>query len=136
MTTPERIRRRQRIEGGVIIALAIFTVLQAIAFSLEDRNQRGCMEEKFSELSTALEARSGLATRESEATRQVWDVYGEYAGIVSDDPNRELTPEDRDRLQRQFVDALLNYQAEVEAIQRERKENPVPPYPVGSCDTD
>lgn len=134
MTTPEHFRRRQRIEGVIVILLAIFTVIQAVAFSLEDSDQRTCVERKFSELSEALEARSGLAARESEATRRVWAVYGEYAGIVKGHPNQELTPEDRERLQRQFVDALLNYQAEVKAVQRERRENPVPPYPVGSCD--
>jgi hypothetical protein len=134
MTTPERIRRRQRIEGGVLILLAIFTVIQGVAFSLEDRDQTRCMEDKFRELSVALDARGDLTERETEATRRVWRVYGKAAGLASQDASNELSEEQESRLRAELVAALLNYQDEARAIQAERKENPLPPYPVGSCD--
>ena len=136
MTTPERLRRRQLIEGSVLILLAIFTVVQAVAFSLEDRGQQRCVEEKFGELSLALDARADLTERESIATRRVFSVWGKAAGIVQDRPGSELTPAEEDELQAELVDALLTYQDEAEAIRQERQDNPLPPYPVGTCDQD
>jgi hypothetical protein len=134
MTTPEKLRRRQRIEGVVVILLAIFTVVQGVAFSLEDRDQQRCVEEKFGELSVALDARADLTERETEATRRVWRVYAKAAGLASQDSSNELSPEQENRLRAELVAALLNYQDEARAIQAERKENPLPPYPIGSCD--
>lgn len=133
MTSPERFRRRQRIEGVVLILLAIFTVIQTVAFQLSDRGQQQCVETKFSELSVALDARADLTARETAASAKVWRVWGEAAGLAENAPGHELSPEDEDRLQGQLVDALLGYQREVKAIQAEREENPLPPYPVGSC---
>lgn len=134
MTTPENLRRRQRIEGVIVILLAIFTVFQAVLFNIEDRAQRDCFESKFSDLSYALDARAGLAERESRATRDVLLVYAEAAGILKDDPTKELTPAQQEALQVKLVKTLLTYKSEIEDIQRERRDNPVPPYPVGICD--
>lgn len=134
MTTPEKFRRRQLVEGLVLILLAVFTVVQSVAFSFEDSDQRECFEEKFSELSYALEARAKLAERESTATRDVLLVYAEAAGILRDDPTKELTPQQQKDLQVELVKTLLRYQDEIVEVAREREQNPVPPYPVGVCE--
>jgi len=134
MTTPERLKRRQLIEGAVLILLAVFTVLQGIYFNLEDRSQRACFEEKFTELSKVSKLRSELAERETAATSNVLRVYAKAAGLVKDDPTQELKPKDEARLQRELVAALLSYQDEITAIENSREKNPVPPYPIGVCE--
>jgi len=146
MTTPERLKRRQMIEGTVLILLAIFTVMQAVFFNVkadhsdqESRlradEQRQCLAIKFRELSDTLKKRGALQVRESNAQRRIWAVYSHAAGLVKDDPTKPLKPADQHRLQRQLVAALLGYQEEIKAIQKSRRENPVPPYPLGTCET-
>lgn len=134
MTTPERLRARQIQTGVVLILLGIFTVLQAIVFNLEDRQQRTCLEDNFIALNNALEVRADLAARETKLQHNVWSVYARAAGLLKDDPNEKLSPRDRKQLQREWVAALLEYDEGIQEIQRERRENPVPPYPVGSCE--
>lgn len=148
MTTPERLKRRQIREGFVLILLAIFTVVQAIYFNLEDRQQRDCVADKFSELTTSLERRSELVetatdldAQESAAIRRIWMTYAEAAGLVKEDPTEELKPKDKARLQRELVANLLAYEKiskqvaeDRRQLQRDQRQNPVPPFPVGSCD--
>jgi hypothetical protein len=121
------------VEGTILILLGIFTVLQALYFSVEDRDQRECFESKFNELSRVVQIRGGLAERETSATSGVLDVYAEAAGLVKDDPTKPLKPEDQEQLQRDLVKALLRYQDEINAVQKVRDENQIPPYPVGIC---
>lgn len=134
MTTPERFRRRQIVEGVILILLAIFSVGQTVAFQNEDSDQRECFEQKFSELTVALDARSDLAGRESRASQNIWDVWARAAGIVKDDPTEPITGPQQEQLQRDLVKALLAYQDTMDSVREERKDNPYPPYPVGICD--
>lgn len=134
MTTPERFRRRQIVEGVILILLAIFSVGQTVAFQNEDSDQRECVEDKFRELTVALDARSDLAGRESRASQNVWDVYARAAGLLKDDPTEELPPAEQEQLQRDLVAALLDYQDTMNDVRRQRAETPYPPYPVGICD--
>lgn len=144
MTTPEKLRKRQLREGVVLIMLAIAVTLQAIYFNVQDTQQRedvrrsqqkqqACLVEKFRDLSKALDVRANLTERESNASRRIWLIYSQAAGLVKDDPTKPLKPADQHRLQRDLVKALLNYQSEIEDIQKTRRENPVPPYPIGTC---
>ena len=133
MTSPENFRRRQRIEGLILILLAIFTVAQAIYFQVDNSKQQQCINGKFLQLSNSLDARGKLTTRESNATRRVFFVYSRAAGLVKDNPTKPLDKKTQHMFQRQLVRALMNYQKEIDAIQKERREHPLPPYTVGTC---
>lgn len=122
MTTPERFRRRQLIEGAVLIVLAIFTVLQTISFNLEARDQQKCLEQSFSDLNQALETRAALGSRESAANRGVLDAFAAAAA----------NPAQYDR--KKLINTLLDYKKTMEQVSKERKQNPFPPYPAGKCD--
>ena len=137
MTTPERLRRRQLIEGGILILLGVFIAVQSLYFSLEDRDQRKCFEENFSKLSYALEARSRLTERETNQNKKLWLIYAKAAGIVkaSGKPAEEaLTEKQKKELNNALVKQLLSYQSEIRKIEQDRRENPLPPYPVGVCE--
>lgn len=140
MTTPEHFRRRQLVEGLVLILLALFSVGQTIMWQDDngeqdkrDRDLLICVENKFRDLSVALDARSALVARESRASQNIWSVWARAAGLLKDDPTEELPPAEQEQLQRDLVDALLAYDETIRDVQRERRENPYPPYPVGAC---
>lgn len=134
MTTPERQRRRQYIIGGMVMLLGLFTVAQAIANSRAENAQQACFEENFRELSRVLDVRASIAQRESALETKIWDIYGRAAGYLQDDPTKPLPPKAKERLQRELVAALIAYREGMKHIRQERRENPVPPYPLGNCD--
>lgn len=115
MTTPERLRRRQRIEGGLIIAIGLLMLWQTWFFNERDAGQQECLQENFAALAESLDAREGLTSRESEATQRVIQD-------VSDS-------QDRATLTRAFNE----FKKEQDAIEKVRKQNPIPPYPPGLC---
>lgn len=115
MTTPERLRRRQRIEGSLLVLIGLLVLLQSLWFNTEDRQQRRCLEENFSDLSVALEARAKLTQQDTESTRRV---------ILA-----ASTAHSRGKLRA----ALDRYVREQTAIQQERRAHPLPPYPPGTC---
>jgi hypothetical protein len=135
MTTPERLRRRQLVEGGLLIVIGILMLGQTFYFNAVDREQRRCVTENFQELSVALDARAALVDRETSQNQALWSIYAEAAGLVNsdDDPSYELGPKEQHRLQEKLVEQLLVYEDAIEEIKAERKENPLPPYPVGEC---
>lgn len=116
MTTPERLRRRQLIEGTALLVLGVFTVLISIYFRAEDAQQRECLAEQFSELTIVLERRGDLIDRSSQATTGV--VLAVARAKNSD----------------QVRDALDSFIAEQARLQQARRESPVPPFPKGACD--
>jgi hypothetical protein len=109
-------------------------IIQSWYFNAQDRDQRGCFEEKFSELSVALDARADLTEKETAQNKALWLIYANAAGLVKDDPTKPLKPADQERLQRELVKQLLEYKDTITTIERERQKNPLPPYPVGVCD--
>ena len=115
MTTPERLRRRQRIEGVLLVVIGLLMLLQSVLFNAQDQRQRECLEDNFTALSNALEVRSELVSRETEAAKRV--------------NLAELTAS----TDQEVVEELELYKTEIEEIQRIREENPVPPYPSGEC---
>lgn len=123
MTTPEALRnrqmrllRRQRIEGALLVVIGIAMLLQSVYFSGRDDRQRECLAANFRDLSAALEVRAKLTNRETEAARRV------------------NLAELRSKTEAEFVDELRRYERAVKAIQSEREEHPLPPYPPGRCD--
>ena len=127
MTTPERLKRRQLIEGSILILLAIFTVMQGIYFNVQQGHQASCVEDKFSQLSVALGKRAHLSGRETTATKRVLL----FAAHSSQNPPK--TPEEQQKVQKQFKHVPQHYSNEINAIQQYRQNHPLPPYPVGAC---
>lgn len=133
MTTPENLKRRQLVEGALLIAVGLAMLWQGWYFAGEGREQRECLADNFQELSVALDARANLADRETAQNQALWGIYAEAAGLVRDDPTAELKPEDQAKLQRELVAQLLEYQDVMAGIREERRETPLPPYPAGVC---
>lgn len=115
MTTPERLKRRQLIEGAMLIVIGLLMIVQSWYFNGQGREQRECLAENFAALSEALEVRSELTDRETAAAR------------------RFNTAELRVDSDEEYLAELQRYSDEIDAVRRERKENPLPPYPVGEC---
>jgi hypothetical protein len=134
VTTPEKHRRAQLVIGGAVLVLGLFTTSQAILSSQADNAQQDCFERNFREFARVLDARADIQARESVLIARIWQVYTEAAGVLQDDPTKELPPKEEARLQTRLVEALLDYDRGIEAIQQDREENPIPPYPVGTCD--
>lgn len=134
MTTPERLRRRQTTQGIVLILLAVASALQALIFALSDRDQQRCFQERFTELSAAAEIRGELAEKETRLTRRVLRTYARAARLLEDDPSRSLTPAEQADLQTRMVQVLIAYDVGTLEIQRDRRDNPIPPFPLGTCE--
>jgi hypothetical protein len=119
VTTPERIRRRQRIETALVAATMVLSAVSMFVLSLED----DCVTEQITDLTDALNARSDSTGRLNEATAEVINSFVQAAQRPDDPDNR--TP---------ILKALNDY-AEVRADVREsRRENPFPPFPTGKCE--
>lgn len=123
MTTPERLRRRQRREGFAVIVIGLGLIFQQWYFGnrADDAAQANaatneCIARQFSKLSAVLSARSDLAQRESNA---VADVLVTAANATNGD---------------QVAAALRRYDRERRAIAKARKDNPLPKFPTGRCD--
>lgn len=71
MTTPERLRRRQRIESAMIAVLAVCLVAATLYFSARSDRQQACMRAFIDSSSDTQEIRAELNERESEATQRV-----------------------------------------------------------------
>lgn len=129
MTTPERLRRRQLIEGIIVLLLAIFTTLQALYFSQQDREQRDCLSETVKEITEVQRVRANLNERESEASKL---ILLNAAALLN--PKQPFTTKEQEEAQGKLADAFTNYQKEVAAVKKLREENPTPTYPEGRCD--
>ena len=137
MTTPERLKRRQLIEGACLILVGVLMVVQGFYFHHVDRGQSACVQRNFTALSRALDARSGTAERESEQNRALWGVYAEAAGIIQESgkpADEALSKADQARLNKELVSKLVEYQRVMKGLERERREHPLPPYPPGTCE--
>jgi uncharacterized membrane protein YccC len=133
VTTPERFRRRQQVEGVFVVLLGVFTVGLAVHTEREDTAQQTCITSNLSDFRDALDYRASLGERESEKTKTVLMVYAKAAGILREDPNAELSERQQAAIRVDLVHALLDYRAAMREIARERKATPVPPFPTGEC---
>lgn len=116
MTTPERLRRRQRINDIGIALLAGLLLFAWFYFQGRADAQDHCLTNYISTNSETSKVRSALVEQESKATRDII-LNGTAA------KSREEFKKARD----QYVSAL-------KAIDRARDENPVQPFPKGVCD--
>lgn len=132
MTTPERLKRRQMIEGSLLVVIGIALLVQALYFQAKAADQRECLTTNFQELSVALDARGDLTQKETAQNKALWLIYARAAGLLKD-PKGELTQKQQQRFQVELVDQLAEYQRVIKKIEEERKEHPLPPYPLGVC---
>lgn len=116
MTTPERLRRRQRRESAGIVLLAIGLVGASIYFNGQDDAQRRCISTYISVQSETNTIRANILERESVATRRA----------IRDGLSAQ-TREDVDAAKRAYTRAL-------KSIDAAREAHPVQPFPKGVCD--
>lgn len=107
LTTPERLRRRQRRESVAVAVLAFALVGSSVYFQASDNRQRDCIRAVIASQTDTQKIRSGLVEQESEATRKV---------ISS-----ALSAESRDAIQL----AREEYARALARIDRVRRDNPV-----------
>lgn len=115
MTTPERLRRRQRIEGAVLIILAICMLIQAWYFHSRDVGQRNCVANQFHQLASVQRARAELVDQDSKST------------------DRVITSVAQAKSKSDVQVALSMFLATQKKITAERETHKIPPFPPGSC---
>lgn len=115
MTTPERLRRRQLIEGTTLIILGILMILQAWYFHHNDLIQKQCLADQITAVTKSYTARAEINQRDSEAKTKV----------IMEVANAKTGPEVRAAL-----DEFLTTQKNIDI---DRKRHPVPPFPPGTC---
>lgn len=136
MTTPERLKKRQRIIEfttgmyffAVSIGVGVFVWdgeqkdAKREAAAAEQRQATAavveCITDNFTDLAAALEARGKLTQRESDAVRKVLRTAAEVNGGSDAAVTR----------------ALDEYLIEQAKISDARERNPLPPFPSGECD--
>lgn len=144
MTTPERLRRRQRIEGTFLVIIGILLVVSTLWFRHQDEQQRACFTTKFSELTSNLSARGALASREARAalqesratrleSRANSDFYRQAFAATSTEDVFEAYAQYRVTLATVNEKRAKVTEKRAE-IKREREANPIPDFPEGTCD--
>ena len=144
MTTPERLRRRQRREEILLILLGVVVGLTSIYFHGQDVKQRECISDNFSDLSASLSVRSDVAQREARAarleaeatrleSRANSDFYAAVAASLGDHPAFVDAYGDYRALMREVktTRALVDHRRE--RIAQDRADNPIPGFPEGTC---
>lgn len=115
MTTPERLRRRQLIEGTVLIILGICMILQAWYFHHNDIIQKKCLADQITAVTKSYTARAKITQRDSEAKTKVIKEVAQA------------------KTQEQVRSALNEFLTTQNQIDEDRKNHPVPPFPPGTC---
>lgn len=116
MTTPQRLKRRQMIEGTALLILGVFTILVTMYFRAQDMEQRECVATQIQAIGRSFTARAGLVDDESAATRRVI--------------REALTAQNREQLEQ----ARDTYFLELGRIDAARSKVRIPPFPPGTCD--
>lgn len=116
MTTPERFRRRQRIEGWFVLILGVATILMGIYFHGEDRRQKACFADTIHDLTVSIKAGRHLTNQQFEA---IGSVLGRGLSATT---------------QAEFEAVKRDYFRTSAKINRERAEHPIPPFPKGACE--
>jgi hypothetical protein len=130
MTTPEKFRRRQRIEGTIVIALAIASIAYGVVDSREEQARDACMVKSFEQANDVQNLRASLAEQTSEVQEAIDNNQNRVIQTVSSANNRK-----------EVARAFAEFNAEVERLDderaellRERKNTDIPPFPTGKCE--
>lgn len=145
MTTPERFRRRQRIEGAILIVLALFTVSYGVWDSGEARGRDKCMVRSFQQSSDVLDARSELGELTTELSLEVDALQSKQIAlqkrvIQEVAVARQRSSEDIDRVFANYDEAVNKISGEAARLRALRKDvlatrkgMALPAYPDGKC---
>lgn len=117
MTTPERFRRRQRIEGVCLVLLGIFSIGYFYVDRQGDKELVDCVIKTLSEQNDVLLSGRKANNIEQEADERVITLA--LSGKIQ-------TQADVDR-------AKARYDAAQRQAQEERQTSPVPPDPEVNC---
>lgn len=118
MTTAEKFRRRQRIEGVALVLLGVFSVILGVYFQAQQTAQRDCIESKFSEFTSTLKVRSHLTSQQLNQFKNLID------GALA-----STTPEEFESVKKQYARTSAR-------IERIKARHPIQAYPNGACDSD
>lgn len=116
MTTPERLRRRQRRESIFIAVLAAALCVVVFVYRAREAADDRCFDAFLENQSETSKIRSELVERESRAVRDV--IHG--SGMVA---SRE-----------EFERLIATYDARLAAIDAEREAHPIVPFTRETCD--
>lgn len=119
MTTPERLRRRQRIEGTALLIVGILFSTFSYVNEKRDDAQEHCLTDQITKLTGAIEARGEINAANSQATKTV--ILGVATAAGSDDYAA-------------VGEALRQYVTDIDEVEKSRRDTAIPPFPNGKCD--
>lgn len=121
MTTPERLRRRQRVEFAGLICLGLLVVFSTFTSDRRDDAQdvrfKECIVEVVSGIARNSDARAELNKRDTNSTTAVILRVARAGG-----DGQKISA------------ALADFETEQTEIAADRKRNGVPPFPDGKCE--
>lgn len=144
MTTPERFRQRQRLEGTALMVLGLMLVASSYWFHHQDGEQRTCLGDNFSDLSAALNARADFAKKDARASK----IEASAIRLESSANNTFYRAAFAASSQAEVLGAYGDYRvtlAQVNALRAKvdrrrahiadlREQHPIPDFPAGTCE--
>ena len=122
MTTPERLRARQRIQTALVLVTIVLSAGSVIVLDRRNADQDRCVAQQITDLTQALNARSELTQRQTEASSDVIDSFARAAAEGGESDTASI------------IKALENYTKVKSDVAALRKNTPFPPFPSGKCD--
>ena len=116
MTTPERLRARQRRETILVVVAILLSCGTTVVSTQRDNDREKCVARAFQDLSQVLSTRGALAERDSQNVNHVLTVAANAT------ESEELRT------------ALDDYKRERAAINQAREDSPIPKFPTGKCE--
>lgn len=145
MTTAEKFRRRQRIEGFLILVLAFCSLGYGVWDNDQSKQRDACMASSFRDLGDTLTLRTGLAEAATSVTTRVDARQDRSLGLqrraiedvaAAQDNGSEI----RDAFEEFRLGAAELEQEERELereqaiIARQRRNTDIAPFPEGKCE--
>lgn len=130
MTTPERLRRRQRIEGTFLVIIGIFMLVQFQYFQDKDEAQRACLVDVVADQNAALSRRGDIASQDAAVNAE--ESTATRALIVE-----AFASKTREEALAAFAKAQDKWAAvdkKRQQVAAARRSNPIPDFPDGTCD--
>jgi hypothetical protein len=130
MTTPERLRRRQRIEGAFLIFIGLGLIVSTLWFRHQDAVQRSCLFNVIAKQNDVLSTRGEIAMRDSKANAQESAATRALIVTVFSGGGKDSALEAFAQAQSQWT----KVDAKRDAIEKARANNPYPDFPEGRCE--
>lgn len=117
MTTPERLRRRQRIEGTLLVIMGALLAVSTYVNDRRDDNVQNCITEQVTGLTNSLNARAKLTDPRAKSVSDLIDRLLKANGD-----------------QAEGLRAVEDYRKKQAQLAKLTKAHPIPPFPNGKCD--